>query len=115
MSKIKNKLRLPLLESLNYYYDDGVYPVFRAYRSQYSWMDINTIEIKAYMGEAEDTKEKVLEINIHYKHRDLYGRPGYYDAIKQYHWYNNELYRRGSKLKTIPKEVKNVLKILNWL
>lgn len=33
MSKIKNKLRLPLLESLNYYYDDGVYPVFRAYRS----------------------------------------------------------------------------------
>lgn len=74
--------RLPSLESLDYCYNTD-YPAVTSYTLQYSWMDTNTIGIRAYMGNIENCEEKVLEINIQYKHKNLYGRPYCYNDNKR--------------------------------
>lgn len=114
MSQEMNSLLLPELESVDYYYDSNKLK-FKAYQGTYPWMNDSTTSIYVVEGKATCTGEQIYEINIRYMRRNLYGRPGYYEAFKQYHWYQNGLYRRGAKIKTIPKEIKETLKILKLL
>lgn len=114
MSQKMNRLLLPELESVDYYYDSNKLK-FKAYQRSYPWMNDSTTSIYVVECKARYTGEQIYEINIRYEHKNPYGRPGYYEAFKQYHWYQNGLYRRGAKIKTIPKEIKETLKILKLL